>query len=76
MLDRQVDALQTESMWKIGRWLLRRFQDASSRYDNVKIVLDLGSVSRTTLQQQWVAQVAAQLVKPPRMYAAQHQLGV
>lgn len=53
-------------MWKIGSWLARRFQNALGRQENVKIVLDRATVTRAVLQQEWQAQVAAQLIKPPR----------
>lgn len=66
VLDRQVDALQRDSMWKIGSWLARRFHNAEGREEAVKVVLDLATLPRKVIEQEWYAQVAAQLVKPPR----------
>lgn len=67
VLDRQVEALQHDSMWKFGRWLLRRFHDAHGRQESAKAVLDAAHLTRKVLDEEWKAQVGAQLVKPPRM---------
>ncbi|KZV94701.1 hypothetical protein EXIGLDRAFT_586684, partial [Exidia glandulosa HHB12029] len=69
VLDRQIEWLQHESMWKVGRWLLRRYNDAVERRNNVKLILDRSGVTRADLALEWQAQVTAQLVKPPRQSA-------
>lgn len=66
VLDRKIAALQRESMWKVGRWLLRRYQDATERLANVKLILDVATVTPAELALEWDSQVTAQLVRPPR----------
>lgn len=68
VLDRQIDAMNTNARWNFAIWLRRRHGDAVRRKLAAGRVLAGCGVSEAVLTTEWEAQVTTQLKKPPRAY--------
>ncbi|KZV96305.1 hypothetical protein EXIGLDRAFT_765408 [Exidia glandulosa HHB12029] len=66
VLDRQMESLNDDSLWKIGRWFLRRFDSATVRLKTAEEIVRLCGEDEAVLEQEWKNQVESQLVKTPR----------
>lgn len=67
--------MHASGMWGLGRWLLKRYNEATRRRDQAAARLDkgaIGAVGRESLAQEWRAQLKAQLVKLPRTSNSGH----
>lgn len=66
VLDRQIEYNDDQNLFKMGRWLGRKWRDARQRLDRATLQLEVGSVPETELRAEWEAQVATQLRRAPR----------
>ncbi|EJD49158.1 hypothetical protein AURDEDRAFT_59665 [Auricularia subglabra TFB-10046 SS5] len=66
LLDRQIDHIQQQNTFKLGRWLVRRWLEVQRRMAEATSQLSLCSVNEDELERQWKAQVASQLAPGPR----------
>ncbi|KZV83384.1 hypothetical protein EXIGLDRAFT_625725 [Exidia glandulosa HHB12029] len=69
VIDQQVDFMQAHGMWGLGKWLLKRHNEAKTRGEAAAARLDngpVGAIGRTELAEQWEAQLTTQLQTLPR----------
>ncbi|EJD43484.1 hypothetical protein AURDEDRAFT_41732, partial [Auricularia subglabra TFB-10046 SS5] len=66
VLDRQIDFLDNQGLYKMGRWLSKRWADARQRMLDAERHLELCGVAEDVLRAQWKAQISAQLAPTPR----------
>ncbi|KZV91909.1 hypothetical protein EXIGLDRAFT_585822, partial [Exidia glandulosa HHB12029] len=76
VLDRQIEYVDEQNLHRIGRWLGRKWRDATRRRDNALLRVELCHVSEAELMQEWEAQVAAQLEQAPRQSKHAGQKGI
>lgn len=66
VLDRQIEYNDDQNLFKMGRWLGRKWRDATQRLDRARLQLEVSAVPVSELETEWQAQVAAQLQRAPR----------
>lgn len=66
VLDRQIEFVGDQNLFKAGRWLGRKWREATRRLKQADKELTLGGFNEAELQKEWDAQVKAQLEPAPR----------